>query len=740
MWTLQEYAETPFGGWDRWGTWWAAVAPPVISIADASVAEGNAGTTTLTFNLALSVQTSETVTVQWTTADDTATDLDNDYEPAGGTISFPPLATTATIQVPVNGDTKHEPNERFFVNLSSPQYAKLPDTQAVGTILNDEPDPQMSIGDAQVVEGNSGTTNAVFTVTLSYPSSGTVSATWTIKPGSAVEISDYLAGGGTVTFAAGLVTQPVTVQVVGDSLPEPDETFTVELSAPAGATLLKSVGNGVILNDDQTVSHPPVSGLVVVSDGDASVGRNRLQWINPQITPAPQGVRINFTSGPTSCTAPTSPGPEPFNSPPGNAIDVPLVPADAGKPWSAPHNGLSLDTSYCYAVWAWYGLSNWSTSTTAVGRPFNATGKIKWKYFIGTTTLAHPTVGTDTVLAPSNDNFVHAMTPGPYPAGGGWPAPWVPVNFGSPAQTRSPIVPLGGVSRAFYTTQDGWVHAINAATGARLWDVRIGTSVPIAGQAAPAGIFAAFGGAWSYLLVGTRMDAGNKFYALDPITGGVIDVFPQGTELGVSGLGPISGMAAVDYPGRRVYFGSLRGTAPDAPETLWCLKLGPPSDALSLDWKTGTPGPIEGSPVLRGTRLYVGDMDGLVWSLQMDGSNAYSKDLADGPVKVPAPDQRNADLFVTTQTRCRPDRHRGRISAVWTTCQVDSPSVVLRPAPTISTSAWPTSAPSGGPTSLDCSGSTSASPIPARASRPSSSKTPPSSSARRPSTSGSIRT
>jgi outer membrane protein assembly factor BamB len=318
---------------------------------------------------------------------------------------------------------------------------------------------------------------------------------------------------------------------------------------------------------------------------------------------------------------------------------------------------------------------------TATGVPFDATGKVKWKYFIGLTTLAHPTVGTDAVLAPSNDFYVHAMTPGPSPAGGGWPAGWVPVNLGSPAQARSPIVPLGGVSRAFYTTQDGWVHAINAATGERLWDVRIGTT-STSGQAAPAGIFADFGGGWDYLLVGTRMDAGNKFYALDPVTGGVIDVFPQGTESGVSGIGMINGMAAIDYPGRRVYFGSLPGTAPDAPETLWCLQLGPPSNALSLAWRSGAPGPIEGSPVLRGTRLYVGDMDGKVWSVQLDGTNAYSLDLGDGAVKgFPFPDRRNLDLFVATSTKVfgLTDTVGTSLGYKWTNPVqgLDNPSVVL---------------------------------------------------------------
>jgi DNA-binding beta-propeller fold protein YncE len=269
------------------------------------------------------------------------------------------------------------------------------------------------------------------------------------------------------------------------------------------------------------------------------------------------------------------------------------------------------------------------------------------------------------------------MTRGP--SGGFWPAPsWKPANLGSPAQLRSPIVPLPGGSRAFYTTQDGWVHAVDTSTGAILWETQIATDA----QAAPAGIFTAFSGAWDYLLVGTRQTNGNKVYALDPFTGGVIDVFPQGTESGVSGLGMISGMAAVDYAGRRVYFGSRRGTLTDATETLWCLKLGPPADALQLDWKLGTPGEIDGSPVLRGARLYVGDVDGKVWSVQLDGSGAYAPlDLGDGAVKgFPFPDRRNGDLFVATSTKVwgLTDNGTGLVFKWTNPVQgLDSPSVVL---------------------------------------------------------------
>ena len=96
---------------------------------------------------------------------------------------------------------------------------------------------------------------------------------------------------------------------------------------------------------------------------------------------------------------------------------------------------------------------------------------------------------------PSNDHLVHGLTRGGGPSGGLWPANWKPANLGSPAQARSPIVPLAGGSRAFYSTFDGWVHAVDAKTGVILWETKIGTGPQTGAGGAPAGIFTAFGGA-----------------------------------------------------------------------------------------------------------------------------------------------------------------------------------------------------------------------------------------------------
>jgi len=114
------------------------VVLPSITIGDVSLLEGNSGTTDFDFTLSLSSSTAQVVTVTFTTADDTATLADSDYVFNTGTVVFPAGTTVQTVTVQVNGDTTIEPDETFFVNLSSPINATISDGQGEGTILNDD--------------------------------------------------------------------------------------------------------------------------------------------------------------------------------------------------------------------------------------------------------------------------------------------------------------------------------------------------------------------------------------------------------------------------------------------------------------------------------------------------------------------------------------------------------------------------------------------------------------------------
>ncbi len=110
--------------------------------------------------------------------------------------------------------------------------------------------PSVSIANASVAEGNSGTRNLAFTVTLSNAATGPVTVNYATADGTATAGQDYTAKTGSVTFAAGETSKTVTVAVAGDSTVEPNETLTVTLANPNGATIAVASATGTITNDD----------------------------------------------------------------------------------------------------------------------------------------------------------------------------------------------------------------------------------------------------------------------------------------------------------------------------------------------------------------------------------------------------------------------------------------------------------------------------------------------------------
>jgi len=239
-----------------------------MSIADATVTEGDAGTVNANFAVTLTTASASTVTVNYATSSPlvaNAATAGVDYQTTSGTLTFAPGVTQLTVAVPVNGDTLDEANEIFHVNLSSVTNATLLDGQGVGTIADDDTSA-ISINDVAVAEGDAGTSNAVFTVTLSTANSRTVTVDYATTDGTAVAGSDYDAASGTVSFAPGQTSKTLTVAVRGDTLDEPDETILVNLSNPTNAVIADSQGIGTI-QDDDTASL--AVNDVVVTEGDA---------------------------------------------------------------------------------------------------------------------------------------------------------------------------------------------------------------------------------------------------------------------------------------------------------------------------------------------------------------------------------------------------------------------------------------------------------------------------------------
>ena len=167
-----------------------------------------------------------------------------------------------------------EADETFTVTLSSATGATLGAAVSTVTITNDDvPVVSISPVSVSVVEGSSGTTAVTLTVGLSQAALGTVTVGYATANGSASAGLDYTATSGTVTFSAGQTSQDIIVTVLGDATVEADETFTVTLSAPSGASLGATTSTVTITNDDvPVVSISPVSVSVVEgSSGTAAV-------------------------------------------------------------------------------------------------------------------------------------------------------------------------------------------------------------------------------------------------------------------------------------------------------------------------------------------------------------------------------------------------------------------------------------------------------------------------------------
>jgi hypothetical protein len=117
-----------------------SAGPASLSVGNVSVVEGNTGCspcTPMTFTVALSAPSSQTVTVNYATIAGTAT-AGRDYNSTSGTLTFAPGEVSKTVVVQVIGDTSRENKETLTLRLSSPTNAVLANTDAIGTIVDDD--------------------------------------------------------------------------------------------------------------------------------------------------------------------------------------------------------------------------------------------------------------------------------------------------------------------------------------------------------------------------------------------------------------------------------------------------------------------------------------------------------------------------------------------------------------------------------------------------------------------------
>ena len=240
-----------------------------VAMVSITVATVNDAPVALSQTVTMPANTSRTITLQ-------AADVDGDSlsflllsQPGGGTLSGTPPNLTYTAKAGFLGADSFTFRANDGKALSGVATVKI-------NVL-----PGLTIGDVSLKEGNSGTTVFAFTAKLSIASTQTVSVKLSTVDATAVAGQDYVATGGTLTFAPGETTQAIKVPVIGDQLFESDEAFLVVLSAPANAVIVDGTAVGTIVNDD------PVLGVTALVPESATIDvRERialdLTWTHPE--------------------------------------------------------------------------------------------------------------------------------------------------------------------------------------------------------------------------------------------------------------------------------------------------------------------------------------------------------------------------------------------------------------------------------------------------------------------------
>jgi serralysin len=246
---------------------------PSFSINDLSVTETDAGTVTAAFTVTLSSAFADTVTVDFTTSDGTATTAGGDYVGTSGTLTFDPNVTSQPVSVTVYGDNTIEPDEIFYVNLLNPANLTNPgnppgigDGQGVGTILTDDVNqPPAANASATPTNGQAPLAVAFSSAGSSDPDGTIASYSWNFGDGgtstlanpshtynsagtytATLTVADNLGATGTDTVVITVTAAPLAVGVMSPQGGNYQRNTTVSITAPvtsggqpvAGATVV----------------------------------------------------------------------------------------------------------------------------------------------------------------------------------------------------------------------------------------------------------------------------------------------------------------------------------------------------------------------------------------------------------------------------------------------------------------------------------------------------------------------
>jgi hypothetical protein len=234
--------------------------PGTLSIADASIAEGNAGAVALTFTVTREGGDSGAVSAAWTIGFGTAAASDlAGGQPLSGTVGFAAGQTSATITVLVAGDTVFEGNETFTVTLAAPTGgASLGDAQAVGTILNDDSRPAIGGVFINEIHYDNAGTDANEGIEIAAPA-GTDLTGWSL----------VFYNGGTNGVNAGAATVSETRALSGIVADQDDGFGTVTIAVPG---MQNGPADGVALVDaaGRVVQFLSYEGVITAANGAAA--------------------------------------------------------------------------------------------------------------------------------------------------------------------------------------------------------------------------------------------------------------------------------------------------------------------------------------------------------------------------------------------------------------------------------------------------------------------------------------
>jgi len=260
---------------------------PIVCVldGDVSVTEGNLLERTVDVTVKLSSPSSNPITVDFATEEfeepfHNSAQSGIDFKPVSGTLTFDPSSTTRTVTITIFGDMTFELDEPFLVALRGATGAKLvrlpfSAKPSLVRILNDDPRPasdpvpHVQVSDATIIEGNAGTKQAIFTVTLSAPQSDYRNVIHRTADISAQSGTDYQGispiSPRDLWFAPGDTTRTIAITIFGDTMIEGNESFLVELIPQQTLIFDRSSGVGTILDDDSPVN--PAAPVLITEEG-----------------------------------------------------------------------------------------------------------------------------------------------------------------------------------------------------------------------------------------------------------------------------------------------------------------------------------------------------------------------------------------------------------------------------------------------------------------------------------------